>query len=199
MSSISIFSNFKLVEHTTLCEHIQELHFFVHDYNELVQVLTNYNYDYVPDNILLNAHYKSSKIAEEVLITEKGNPIITSDNTVVNYNDLSFVINQYCQNNSAIEVIDQGHYCESCFEKVHGEWSLGNVINVLKSSPKLPTSKKIQYILLSHKRPMTSTEIYSSGMPWDISGSTPKNTVCARCSTLALNGVIKRSNNVYFI
>jgi hypothetical protein len=194
-----------------LCNYHKTIEIKVDSYKELITILKMHKYDH-SNNLLAK---EKDSILEEVIIS-KDHVEMASDSKIRKYKDLTFVIVIYCKNTVTID-----QYCSEHSEHTTGPYVLSeNTIEYLRKQIKdhikdksidhikdksidqmhaLPVSKKIQYILAREKRKLTFNEIYDIGMPWNITTSTPKNTVSARCSTLLKKGLIKKEGNHFYL
>ena len=202
MNQLDILQDFN-VEVNSLCQYSLEFNAEVNSYYELVKILVDNNYEYEPGHILLDAKSKTelTDVGEEVLATPKS-LIYTSDDTPLKWDEIYFILKKYCDNKSVIRVRDQGEYCEDCYKKMFPQFpkieDIKVALNITDKTLGLSVSKKIQYILKNGGK-MTSSEIYKEGCPWVVQGTTPKNTIAARCSTLYNKGVIKKEKNRYYL
>ncbi len=186
------------------CENCKLEQFKLENYEELEQKLIEYNYDYVPKEILIDVIYDSN--TEEVLATPDS-LILTSDNTKISYSKVQFLIRWFCDNKAVISVRDDKKYCQKCFEKINKNLSYQTIKKILESKDEtygLSTGQKIEYILVKNKnKKLSAAQIYDMGMPWDLKTFTPRNSVYARTSSLYKNGLIQKDHTkdhaLYFI
>jgi hypothetical protein len=186
-----------------LCSYHKTIEIKVDSYKELITILKMHKYDH-SNNLLAK---EKDSIPEEVIIS-KDHVEMASDSKIRRYKDLTFVIVIYCENTAM-----KNGYCSEHSEDLTSPYVLSeNTVEYLKKQIKdpidsksidqmhiLPVSKKIQYILAREKRKLTFNEIYDIGMPWNITTSTPRNTVSARCSTLLKKGLIKKEGNHFYL
>lgn len=182
------------------CENYKLEQIKVKNYEELVSILDEYNYDYTPDEILIDVRYMSNK--EEALV-KPDSLILTSDNTKIKYSDVQFLIKWFCSNKAVIDVKDDKKYCKECFEKKNKQLPFDMIRKILETEDEthgLSTSQKIEYILIKNKgKKLSAAQIYDLGAPWDLKTFTPRNSVYARASSLWQIGQIKREGTLYFI
>jgi len=201
MNYLTVSSSYKLVDDESLCENNRLDQISVSDYYELEDILISYSYDFIPNNILIDA--KGPNGIEEVLATPSS-LTLTCDSKKINYDKTIFLIKWFCNKNAVIEKIDDKKYCKCCYvdnnQVLNSEFE--KIKEILESDDKttgLSTSKKIQFILINNDKKLTAKEIYELGVPWSASGKTPRNTVYARCSTLYQEGVICKEGTRYFV
>lgn len=200
MNFLVLSKIYKLVKEEQECENCKLNLIRVKNYQDLVQQLSEYNYDYTPEKILIDVKYQSNQ--EEALVTPDS-LTLTSDNAEVNFSDVQFIIRWFCSNKAVIEVRDDKKYCKECFENTNKQLTIAAIKRVLDSKNEmygLSTSQKIEYILVKNKgRKLSAAEIYKLGDPWDLKTMTPRNSVYARASTLCQLGQIKRDGLLYYI
>lgn len=182
-----------------MCENSKKITVNVESREELINVLEEHNYEYNPEEILMDS--KNGSYTEEVLVTPE-KTILTSDSTETEIYKVNFLIVKYCKNSAAIEIKDDGKYCEKCFVKKNKDLSFSRIENILRSKDEtygLSTSKKIEYILIKNGIRLTASEIYSLGDPWDLKTFTPRNSVYARIASLHKYGSIKKDGLKYYV
>jgi len=178
----------------------------VDNFEELRNILIKYGYQTDTCEIF-DAKVNNSVISEEVYVSSKDNQVtLTCDDTKISYKYVKFIIKKFCQNQSVINIRDQGLYCEKCYTRIANRLNYPNLEKIREylldpgyKMSGLSVAKKIQFILKSSKLPMSSKEIYETGIPWEISGITPFNTIAARCSTLYQNKIIKKTSTKYHL
>jgi hypothetical protein len=199
MNYLVLSKIYKLVEDSQECENCKLNLIKVENYHELVEKLDQNNYDYTPEEILIDVRYESNQ--EEALVTPDS-LTLTSDDTIINYSETQFLIKWFCTNKAVIEVRDDKKYCKECFENTNKQLTFAAIKKVLDSKDEmygLSTSQKIEYILVKNKgKKLSAAEIYDLGDPWDLKTMTPRNSVYARASTLWQAGQIKRDGVLYY-
>jgi len=202
MNYQSVSLKFKLLDEPCDCENWRPMELHVTDYFDLEDKLINLNYDIIPNNIIIDVRIltkTNNNLIEEALATPKS-LVLVSDFTEIPWENAIFLVKWFCNQPAIIEVKGDKKYCKKCF---HSDKNIDEIINLLKSKdPKkgLPTSKKIQYILLENSpEKLSVSEIYNKGMPWEMVGLTPKNSIAARCSTLFYADIIQKKGKKYFI
>jgi hypothetical protein len=200
MNYLVLSKIYKLVEIETDCEHCKVEYIKFKNYENLVKKLDEYNYDYSPEEILIDVKYDSN--IEEALVSPDS-LILTSDNTEIVYSETHFIIKWFCSNKAAIDVKDDKKYCLDCFEQLNKQLSFDMIKKILDTKDEmygLSTSKKIEYILVKNLgKKLSAAQIYNIGNPWDLKTFTPRNSVYARASSLYQSGSIKRDGVLYFI
>ena len=200
MNYLVLSKVYKLVEDDCECENCRLDFTKVKNYEELEQLLIDYNYDYTPGQILIDVRYDSN--IEEALATPN-KLILTSDDKRISYAEIQFSIRWFCTNKAVIEVKDDKKYCKECFEKINKQLSFQMIKRILESKDEihgLSTSQKIEYILIKNLgKKLTACQIYELGSPWDLKSLTPRNSVYARASSLYKEGTIKRDGILYFV
>lgn len=193
---MSVHNNFTFIEDDSIiCTTNAVIEINVKNYRDLIKSLNKSKYDH---SNTLNGYITSKDINEEVIV-HKDNIELASDSTIINYDDFTFVIIDYCNNNAVIDVKDEGSFCEDCYNKTNHP-PLEIIKNTLENPIKyLSVSKKIIYILNKYKEKIESKDIYEKGKPWNIIGSTQINTIQARCSSLYKSGIIKKEFDKYYI
>lgn len=200
MNYLVLSKIYKLVEDECECENCRFDHIKVDSYDFLVEKLDEYNYDYAPEEILIDVKYDSNQ--EEALVTPNSLSL-TSDNTKINFSEIQFIIKWFCTNKAVIDIRDDKKYCEECFEQTNKQLSFITIKKVLESKDEmygLSTSQKIEYILVKNPgKKLSAAQIYDIGSPWDLKTFTPRNSVYARASSLHQNGMIKREGLFYYV
>lgn len=199
MSYMALSKLYSILEDSSnQCEYSKKLILIMNDYDHLITLLNHYNYDYIQGNILILIKYELN--IEEALATEN-ELILTSDNTRINYKDAKLVITKYCNRKAVISVTSGKKYCKKCFPDKN-QLDLSHILMILKKKDityGLNVPDKIEYILGKHPgKKFSASEIYELGKPWDLRTLTPRNSVCARLSSLYRNGTIKKENNLYY-
>ncbi len=203
MNCLNIVQQFENVTTAKLCENERDQFLKFDDFFELQEYISNHGYD-IPK---LSFDAKVCNVIEEVTVDED-NVTLLCDDTEVSFETVEFFIRVFCNEDSVINIKDQGNYCEKCYNLIAKKYNfpkLETVKTALKEHKENPfkglsVSKKIQYILsLELGTKMSSSQIYQKGIPWEVAGKTPKNTIAARCSTLCQNGFIKKKDTMYFI
>jgi len=184
-----------------ICEHSKNELITVKNYKELEDTLISYNYDFTPENILIDIKTGNST-TEEVLATSQSLSLV-SDNKEISYQDTRFIIKWFCEKKAVIEVRDEKKYCKECFEKLNKQQSFKKIKSIFDSKDEmngLSTTQKIEYILIKNiGNKISASEIFDIGDPWNLSSFTPKNSVYARLSSLYKKGSIKRDGIHYYI
>lgn len=200
MNYLVLSKVYKLVEDECECENCHLNLMKVKNYEELEQLLIDYEYDYNSGEILIDVRYDGN--IEEALATPD-KFVLTSDNKRIGYNEVHIPIRWFCKNKSVIEVKDDKKYCKECFEKINKQMSFQRIKHILESKDEtfgLSTSQKIEYILMKNiGKKLSAAQIYEIGDPWDLKTFTPKNSVYARTSSLYKEGLIKRDGTLYFV
>jgi hypothetical protein len=182
------------------CENCKLNSFKIEDYESLVEKLDEYNYDYTPEEILIDVIYESNR--EEALATPES-LTLTSDDTKIDYSEIKVLLKWFCSEKAVIEVKDDKKYCKECFENTNKQITFAQVKKILDTKDEmygLSTSQKIEYILVKNKdKKLSAAEIYTLGDPWDLKTMTPRNSVYARASTLWQAGQIKRDGVLYYV
>ena len=88
MNYLMLSKKFKLPTDLIECEHSCLEKVQVSNYTELEEILTNYNYDIIPGNILIDVRTKFN-VTEEALATPE-TLILTSDGTKIEYTNVIF-------------------------------------------------------------------------------------------------------------
>lgn len=187
---------YKLVTDDTQCDTNVVIYINVNNHVSLKQKLKKLNYDHsgTLDGYIKNTGYK---FIEEV-IAHKDNIEIITDSSIVDYLNFTFVLNICCTNRAIVNIKEENSLCADCYNKTnHPEF---NKLKKMIENPikYLSVSKKIIYILKTNMIKMGSKDIYENGKPWNITGSTPINTIQARCSSLHKSGIIKKESDKYF-
>ncbi len=164
-------------------------------YDQVIEYLSNKNYD---DYIFLIDENKQIRLIynsfEEYGILHEDYIELVCDGSKVKYSKVKLIFDVPCKRESCAKIIETNNsYCSKCLKKLGYNYDNIDFIN------KLSVSKKIKLILSNEKRHMTSKEIYEKGIPWNITGETPKNTIVARCSTLYNQGIIKKEKTKYYL
>lgn len=200
MNYLVLSKIYKLVNDDSECECSKTHYFTLNNYDELIDKLNNFNYDYTPDKILIDVKYHNN--IEEALVSTES-LILTSDNKEVKYNEIQFILKWYCPNTSVIEIKDDKKYCKTCFENISRQLTFRAIKSILESEDEmngLSTSEKITYILIKNKgTKLSAAQIYELGDPWNLKTMTPKESVYARTSTLYKDGKIKKMGIMYYI
>lgn len=200
MNYLVLSKLYKIINCKNECENNREIILKVQNYKELENYLIDYNYDFIPEEILMDV--KIGNIIEEAL-AKPNSLTLTSDNTKISYSKTQFLIKWFCNNEALIEVKDDKKYCKKCFENKNKELSFEKIKKILDLKNEtygLSTSKKIEYILVKNQeKKLSMGQIYEIGKPWDLKTFTPRNSVYARISSLFKVGSIKRDGVLYFI
>lgn len=179
------------------CEYVKNVTKKFDNFNEFKDCVKNTESTYKAK--VLN----QGNLPEEVIV-KKNKIVLICDYTRVNYSDVEFIIEIKCSNQGIIKIKDQGIYCEKCYNKFQNYPKIETVQKILKELEQnplkgIPVSRKIQCILSNAQKQLTSTQIYEQGIPWEIKGKTPRNTIAARCSTLYQQGFIKKDGCYYYV
>jgi hypothetical protein len=202
MNFLVLSKIYKLIDdNDNECENSYLKKIYVKNYEELEKTLIDYNYDFIPGEILIDVKYNDS--VEEALV-KPDSLTLTSDNTDISYLKIQFFIKWFCSEKAVIQVKDDKKYCKKCFEKIIGKQvKFEKYKSILESKNEmngLSTSLKIEYILTKNKgKKLSACQIYDIGNPWELTSFTPRNSVYARVSSLYKNGTIKRNGLYYSI
>lgn len=200
MNYLILSKIYNLVEEETECENSKLFCAKAGNYENLKEILDNYEYDYIPDQIVIDARYKT--VVEEVVVCPDS-ITLSIDGKKIKYEEVSFLIKKFCTSPAVIEIKDDKKYCATCFERINGQITFEMVKNILSSKDEmkgLTTTQKIEYILLKNKgKKLTAPKIYELGYPWELKTFTPRNSVYARASTMSKNGIIKKEGAAYYI
>jgi len=145
---------------------------------------------------IINVKIKKSGLIEKAVVDIK-NITIISDSFKFKYFEVLFIINIKCPLRSVIN-IDGVYYCEDCLEYNGFDYEILKN-SLIDKTYGMTVSKKIHYILIDSKKEMTSREIFTKGLPWDLKGETPFKTVSTKCIYLKNNGIIKKIGNKYSV
>lgn len=200
MNFLVLSKVYKLIEIDCECENSRLDHIKVKDYEELETLLINYDYDYTPNEILIDGKYNRN--IEEALATSDY-LTLTCDNKKIKYADIQFLIKWFCKNKAVLEIKDEKKYCKECFEKNNKQLSFTKIKKILESKDEmhgLSTTHKIKFILFkNYGTKLSASQIYDIGKPWELNTLTPRNSVYARTSSLYKEGAIKRDGVSYFV